>query len=625
MSIPFIPFPPIERIAVTGDRRTAAMIAADGTVCWWCLPNYDGPPLFGCLLDTGKGGHWRLGPRGLNFGRQHYLGDSPVLVTRWQDSGAVLELTDAMPWPDRSRPAGGEGRRVLLRRLRCLGGTARVVMHLEPRLDFKEAPRIRGAGPGFELCCGDLRLGLWLSRPMVADGGGFSEEFDLAAGEVFWAVLGLDEDPALWSAERVEGALAETLGYWRKWMASLTYSGSRQDLIRRSAMLVHLLAYAPSGALVAAPTTSLPEHIGNKRNYDYRFAWVRDASLSVAVLSLLGPTEEAQHYLDFLCGLEPGPTMPLQVMYRIDGSRDLDQVDVEGAIGYRHSPPVRFGNAAARMTERGSFGFLADCMLLYLERGGSWRDEYWHLLRRCTDYVAKEWNQPDAGTWEIPPNRHFVSTKVMCWVALDRALKIGEKLGREENVDHWRRAMTEIRSEVLGRGWSPQKQSFRQSYDCEAVDAALLLLPLTDFLPVDDSRVRATVARIEAELTVNGFVHRFDANEVPGQPDPPRGSLSETEGAFLMCTFWLARYYALCGVPERAAALLCKAERVAGETGLFSEAVDARSARLLGNMPLLFSQAEYARAALALARSETETEARRDPFAVQNSTEQADG
>ncbi len=610
MSIPFIPFPPIERIAVTGDRRTAASIAADGTVSWWCLPNYDGPPVFGCLLDTGKGGHWRLGPKGLNFGRQNYLGDSPVLVTRWQESGAVLELTDAMPWPDNDRPAGYEHRRVLLRRLRCLGGTARALMHLEPRLDFGEAPGIRAADPGFELVFGNLRLGLWLSKPMFAEAEGLHREFDLAAGDELWAVLGPDEDPAAWSVERANEALAETLSYWRKWTAQLKCKGSRRGMIRRSAVTVHLLAYVPSGALVAAPTTSLPEHIGGKRNYDYRFGWVRDASLSVAVLSLLGPIAEAQHYLDWLCRLEPGRKMPLQVMYCVNGSRDLDQTEVEGLTGYRRSPPVRFGNAAARMVEHGSFGFLADCMLLYLERDGPWRDEYWHLLRRCIDYVVKEWQRPDAGIWELSPDQQFVSSKVMSWVALDRALRIRDKLGLQENLDHWRRARAEIRSQVLEKGWSGQRQSFRMGYDCEAVDAALLLMPLTGFLPLDDSRVRATVARIEAELTVNGFVHRFDASEVPGQPDPPTGSLGEAEGAFLMCTFWLAQYYARCGERQRAEALLRNAERVAGETGLFSEAVDARSATLLGNTPLLFSQAEYARAALALVQSEAETTAR---------------
>jgi GH15 family glucan-1,4-alpha-glucosidase len=610
MRIPFIPFPPIERIAVTGDRRTAAMIAADGTVSWWCLPNYDGPPVFACLLDTGKGGHWRLGPKGLNFGRQNYLGGSPVLITRWHESGAVLELTDAMPWPDNDRPAGCERRRVLLRRLRCLAGTARCLMSLDPRLDFEKIAQIKRTGPGFELVCGDLRLGLWLSKPLFADAERLYCEFDLAAGDEVWAVLGLDEDPAAWNVERAGGALAATLSYWRRWTAQLKCDGPRRDMIRRSAVMVHLLAYAPSGALVAAPTTSLPEHIGEKRNYDYRFAWVRDASLSIAVLSLVGPTKEAQHYLDFLCGLEPGPTMPLQVMYRVDGSRDLDQTEIRGVTGYRHSPPVRLGNAAARMAERGSFGFLADCMLLYIQRGGPWCEEYWHLLRRCVDHVAAEWRRPDAGTWEIPPERQFVSTKVMCWVALDRALQIRDKLGYQDNVDHWRRAMAEIRSEVLEKGWSGEKQSFRQSYDCDAVDAALLLLPLTGFLPVEDSRVRATVARIEAELTVNGFVHRFDASEVPGQPDPPTGSLGEAEGAFLMCTFWLAQFYARCGERQRADALLRNAERVAGEIGLFSEAVDARSGTFLGNTPLLFSQAEYARAALALVQSEAEPTAR---------------
>jgi GH15 family glucan-1,4-alpha-glucosidase len=607
MGIPFIPFPPIERIAVTGDRRTAALIAADGTVCWWCLPNYDGPPLFGCLLDTAKGGHWRLGPRGLNFGRQHYLGDSPVLVTRWRDGGAVLELTDAMPWPGNDRPAGCERRRVLLRRLRCLGGAARCLFSLDPRLDFADAARIAAAESGFALACGDLRLGLWLSRPLFADAEKLHGEFDLAAGDEVWAVLGPGEDPAAWNPERAREALAETLSYWRRWTTGLTAAGSRRETIRRSAVMVHLLAYAPSGALVAAPTTSLPELVGGERNYDYRFAWVRDASLSIAVLSLIGPTREAQHYLDWLCGLEPGSTMPLQVVYRVDGGRDLDQKELRGPTGYRRSPPVRLGNAAARMTELGSFGFLADCMLIYLERGGPWCEDYWRLLRRIADFVATEWRRPDAGIWEISPDRHFLSSKILSWVALDRAVRIRDRLGRHESTDTWRRAMAEIRSQVLDKGWSAQRQSFRQSYDCDALDAALLLLPLTGFLPVDDSRVRATVERIEAELTVNGFVHRFDASMVPGQPDRPLG---EAEGAFLMCTFWLAQYYARRGERARAEALLCNAERVAGETGLFSEAIDARSASLLGNMPLLFSQAEYARAALALVRSEAEPTAR---------------
>ncbi|HZU91822.1 MAG TPA: glycoside hydrolase family 15 protein [Stellaceae bacterium] len=600
MATPFIPFPPLERTGTVGDRRTAALIAADGTVCWWCLPNYDGAPLFGALLDAGRGGYWRLGPQGLNFGHQHYHGDSAVLVTRWRQEGAVLELTDAMPWPQNRRPAGQEGRRVLLRHLRCLDGVARCTMHLEPRRDFGEAAQIHKAGPGFILACGDVRLGLWLSKPLFPDGGTagtLSGAFDLAAGDEIWAVLGPDEDAAQWSPERAGEALAETLSYWHEWAASLDCPDARRDMIRRSAVTVHLLAFAPSGALVAAPTTSLPERIGDARNYDYRFAWVRDASLSVELLSLLGSTAEARHYLEWLAGLEAGDKMPLQVVYRIDGSRDLAQTERRELAGYRQSSPVRFGNAAAQMVERGSFGFLADCMLVYLERGGEWHDEFWHLLRRVADFTAAEWHRSDAGIWELAPERHFVASKVMAWVTLDRALRIHHRLGRHESVDNWRRAQAEIHAEILRSGWDAQRRSFRQSFDGEAIDAALLLMPLCGFLPVDDPRVCATVERIAASLTVNGFVHRFDAGMVRGQPDLPLG---EAEGAFLMCTFWLAHFYALRGETERADALLRNAERIAGETGLFSEAVDARSATFLGNTPLLFSQVEYARAALAL-------------------------
>jgi GH15 family glucan-1,4-alpha-glucosidase len=597
MAAPFIPFPPLERIGIVGDRRSAALIAADGTVCWWCLPNYDGPPVFGSLLDASKGGYWRLGPKGLNFGHQRYLEDSAVLVTRWQEEGAVLELTDAMPWPESRRPAGQEARRVLLRRLRCLDGTARCAMHLELRRDFGEAAQTRAAGPGVALVLGDLRLGLWLSKPLFADANALNGMFDLAAGDEVWAMLGLDEDAALWNPERAGEALAATLSYWREWTAGLDCAGARRDRILRSAVTVHLLAFAPSGALVAAPTASLPERIGGPRNYDYRFAWVRDASLSVELLSLLGSTAEARHYLEWLAGLEAGDRMPLQVVYRIDGSRDLAQSERRELAGYRQSAPVRFGNAAAQMVERGSFGFLADCMLLYLQRGGEWHDEFWHLLRRLADFTATEWRRSDAGIWELAPERHFVASKVMDWVTLDRALRLHGRLGRRESVANWRRAQAEIHAEILRSGWDAQQRSFRQSFGGEAVDAALLLMPLFGFLPVDDPRVCATVERIAESLTVNGFVHRFDASMVQGQPDLPLG---EAEGAFLMCTFWLAHFYALSGEGRRADALLRNAEHIAGELGLFSEAVDARSASFLGNTPLLFSQVEYAKAAIAL-------------------------
>lgn len=607
ISVPFIPFPPIERIGVTGDRRTAALVAADGTLCWWCLPNYDGPPLFGCLLDVQKGGHWRLGPKALHFGRQHYLEGSAVLVTRWEDEDAVLELTDAMLWPESDRPSGYENRRVLVRLLRCLAGRAGCAMRFAPRRDFRQAARLAPAGRGSVRRVGGARLGLWLSKPLFSDPADLAVldcEFDLTAGEELWAVLGPGENSAAWTCERAQEALAATLSYWRQWTAGLDCSGSRQDMIRHSGMLVHLLAYAPSGALVAAPTASLPERVGGQRNYDYRHAWIRDASLSVELLSRLGVTAEARCYLEWLSGLKPGRKMPLQVMYRIDGSRDLAPRDLRDLTGYRYSAPVRIGNAAAGMIEMGSFGFLADCMLVYLEHGGEWREEFWRLLRRAADFIAKHWRRPDAGIWELSPDRHFVASKVMSWVALDRAVTIWQKLGRRENIGHWRRAMAEIRAQVLERGWSEERRSFCQSYEGDAVDAALLLMPLYGFLPVGDRRVGATAERIAEALLVNGYLHRFDPHAVQGQPDAP---LSEAEGAFLMCTFWLAHYHALCGEREKAETTLRRAEAAAGEKGLFSEAIDARSAAFLGNMPLLFSQVEYARAALALARSEAES------------------
>jgi GH15 family glucan-1,4-alpha-glucosidase len=597
---PPVPYPPIERHGVVGDRRTAALVAADGTVDWLCLLDYDGATVFGALLDAARGGFWRFGPATPTLGRQGYEPGSAVLTTTWETAAGNLELTDSMAWPDDDRPPGGAGRRVLVRRLRCTQGGCDVVCDIQPRLDFAAgvAPEDRPNGLTFSL--GAHRLGLWTDRPLAATDDGATATFRLAAGEEAWAVLAHDEDPSRWNARAAAGALDDTRDAWRDWDRRLVYTGPRGERVRRAAMTVRLLAYAPTGALVAAPTTSLPERIGGDRNYDYRFAWVRDASLSLAILSLLGDTAAARRYMDWLAGLGSSTDSPLQVVYRVDGRTDLTQVERSDLAGYRESRPVRIGNHAYAQRQIDSLGYLADCALIYLNQGGLWRAEYWDLIRAAAEYTAANWRLPDSGIWELPAERHYLSSKVMGWVALDRAVRIALKMGHATEADRWVAEKDTIHAEVMDRGWSDQLGAFRQRYEADTLDAAALLIPVMGFLPADHPCVLATADRIAERLAIDGLVHRFLAGETPGHADLPLG---EFEGTFLPCTFWLATTYAKAGRVDVAEAILHRVEETAGELGLFAEEIDARSGAFLGNTPLVFAQVEYVRAVLELGKA----------------------
>ena len=590
-----VPYPPIERHGVIGDRRTAALVAADGTLDWFCLPVYDSPPLFGALLDAEQGGFWRFGPAEPVLGVQRYLDGSAALVTAWGGDGWQLELTDAMAW------TGDGGPQAVLRRLRCLYGPASCRLQLVPRYDFVAAATATPVNGGLVVGSGAVTAGLWSSLSLPEGVVGAGVTFDLEAGEEAWVVLAIDQLPTTWTVDRARAALDETVRAWHDWSDGLTYTGPRGDRVKRSALLVHLLGSAPAGSVVAAPTTSLPERLGGDRNYDYRYAWVRDASLSLAVLAMLGDTGAARRYMDWLVGLDSSTDAPLQVVYGIDGRTDLTQSERNDLAGYRESRPVRIGNHAFSQRQLDSLGYFVDCVLVYLESGGSWRDDYWHMVRRAADYTVANWQQPDSGIWELSEVQHYVSSKVMSWVALDRAVRIAEALdlGRD-NVDTWQSTMVTIHQEVMTEGWSEQRGAFRQRYGSESLDASALLIPVMGFLPADHPRVLATIDRIAESLTIDGFVHRFLAAELPGEEPLPLGAF---EGAFLPCTFWLATSYAKSGCTDEAESILAGAEAVAGTLGLFAEEVDARSRMFLGNYPLLFAQVEYVRAVLELAKA----------------------
>ena len=587
-----IPYPPIGGHGLVGDRRTAALVAADGTLDWLCLPGYDGQIVFGAVLDLDRGGAWRMGPANATMGHQHYRGESFVLVTQWTTPEYHLELTDVMAWPDDDRPAALRRAHAIVRRLRCLRGTVHCACDLAPALDFEPLSSLRA--PALH-----QPLWVWTSRALDRDGARVHGRFLLRRGEEMWAVLASAPDEPEWTAERAERVTEAAARYWSGWQRNIAYTGPRARELRRSVMTVHLLDDAEHGSLVAAPTTSLPERIGGGWNCDYRFAWVRDASNALAIISRFG-LHDASRYLDWLAGLDSSTDSSLQVLYKLDGGLEAKQEERDDLYGYQGSRPVRFGNHAYKQRQIGAVGFLTDCARVFLEAGGRWRDEYWDLVSRVAEDVVNGWNQPDNGIWELPVRQQYISSSVMCWVALERATWIAEHLGNEEPIAGWRATMSDIHGFLMKHGWSPRLRAFRQRTEADNLDSAALLIPVMRVLPADHPRVLATIDRILERLCIDHFVFRFDPREVPGLASLPLG---EFEGAFLPCTFWMATALAMAGRTGEAGAILAAAERVAGPLGLFPEGVDVRTKQPLGNTPLAFSHCEYIRAVEELAKA----------------------
>jgi GH15 family glucan-1,4-alpha-glucosidase len=571
-----IPYAPIERHAVIGDRATAALVSADGTIDWLCLPLYGSEPVLASLIDAASGGYFRFGPAEHAWGTQAYVDATAVLETTFQSAdGGELVATDAMILPSaRAHEAGSS--QAIVRHLACRGGAARCVFAFRPR---------RGDG-----------LHVWCSAGRAESG---VLDFTLRAGEEAWAVLSFG-DASSWSEARARASSDETIAHWRRFAAGIERRDGRGGRVLRSLLTIHLLGSARNGSVVAAATTSLPERIGGDLNYDYRLSWIRDSSLAVEALALHGDLDSAQRYLDWLVGLEASGDPPLRVVYKAEGDGDpVERVRGDFA-GYRGSGPVRTGNRACKQSQLGAFGFVADCLATYFECGGSWNDRYFQLLARIADHGARHWREPDNGIWEIPTMRRHVSSLVMCWVALDRAVTVAEKWGRPERARGWRRERDALRADVLEHGYHAGLGAFRHAYDVDGLDASSLLVPITGFLAPDDPRVASTVDRIARELTIDGHVHRYDPKVVLGSEALPFG---EHEPSFLLCTCWLATAYALAGKTALAEAALARVERCGGSLGVFPEGVDARSGALRGNYPLLFTHAEYLRAVRAIERA----------------------
>jgi len=589
---------PVNRIGdygLIGDCHSLALVGRDGSIDWACFPRFDSPSVFARMLDPLRGGHFLVGPDAgphalASFTPvRHYAGDTNVLVTVFTSaSGDVLEVTDCMPVSpfDPDRRAHVESRRSILRRARCVAGQVAVRVELAARFEYATVvPRFTVTDPGrAEIVGGPDAFWVRTSHPLHDEGEAVGARWALAAGEEAWVEaawtsahdeIPADDQPGVPAMQR---RLDETLGFWRAWIDQCAYRGLRADDVRRSALVLKALTYSPTGAVVAAGTTSLPEWVGGERNWDYRYTWVRDATLTLASLGVLGFDAEAAAFKRWLERTGAGRPSDLQIMYGICGERLLPELELSHLDGHRRSRPVRVGNGAARQLQLDSFGQLLEAAWLFTKVDGDLTESNWAFLAGLADLTASEWRRPDHGIWEVRDRpRHFVHSKLNCWVALDRAVRLATEQDLPGNLELWARERDEVREylleEAAPHGW------FRQAVGEDAPDAATLLIPALGFLPATHPLVRQTVEVVERDLTEDGLVRRYL------NPDGLEGQ----EGAFLLCSFWLIDCYTYAGRLDEAEALLDRMAGFANDVGLFAEEVDLRTGEPLGNVPQAFT------------------------------------
>jgi GH15 family glucan-1,4-alpha-glucosidase len=593
-----MPQQPISSYGLIGDMRTAALVGLDGAIDWCCLPRFDSGSVFAALLDPERGGTWSIRPVGRWTSSQRYVARTNVLETTFETAAGRAVITDFMPVDTGGRPAGA--RPEIHRRIRCVRGRVEMRMIFMPRFDYaSRSTRLEPlAGGLIATDRTDQVVTLTSAQPFdwSFEHGTAVTTFAVEPKADRWIVLRYDDDD-VWPVDRYESTekLEVTTEFWQRWSAAVRYTGPYRSMVKRSALALKLLTHAESGAIIAAPTTSLPETLGGSRNWDYRFVWLRDAAFTLEALDAVGHHAEADAFMRFVkrvCRHEGGGH--LQIMYGIDGRRDLVERQLEHLSGYRNSSPVRIGNGAASQLQLDVYGEV-------LETADRWRRHHgmsegtWRVLRPLVDWVAEHWRQPDSGIWEVRGEmRHYVFSKVMSWVALDRGVTLAEELSLPGDVGAWRAERDAVRAEIMSRGWSEAAGAFTQSYDDAALDAAALVIPMVRFLPWDHPRVVSTVRAVQRGLTsADGeLVYRYRS------PDGLEGE----EGAFSICTFWLAQ--ALAGIGDRAAAdrVMRRMLRHANHVGLYSEEIDPATGEFLGNFPQAFTHIALINCATTLAR-----------------------
>ena len=582
---------PISDYGLISDMHSCALVSRDGSIDWACFPRFDSPSVFGRLLDRRQGGYFQLSPVGVDSVTRRYVPGTNVLETTFQTDTGQAKLTDAMPVHPHERPEQplevGAAHRIV-RRLECTSGSVRFELECYPRFDYGTIvphASLEGERQGFAHG-GATAISVYCSAPLAMEEDGFRAGGTLKGGEKLYPSVTYQSRIAhrdtSEAEENVEAELANTARFWREWSERCNYKGEHRDQVVRSALTLKALTYAPSGGLVAAATTSLPEAIGGPRNWDYRFTWIRDATFALYALSIIGYAAEARSFKDWLEWSTVDRPRDLQIMYGLGGERRLTEVELPELEGYKQSHPVRVGNGAYSQFQLDIYGELLDSAHLYRKSGGEMDPEYWEYLRGVVDYVTDHWREPDEGIWEVRGLRqHFVFSKVWCWVALDRAIKAAQAMGLPGAVGRWKVVREEIRNEVLQKGYDPERKSFVQAYGSKSLDAANLILPLVGFIQADDPRMRGTIEATERELmSKQGFVYRYR--------DFDDGLYGE-EGTFTICTFWLADNLLALGEMDRARALFRKLLECTNDLGLYSEQMDGDTGEMLGNFPQAFS------------------------------------
>ena len=590
---------PISDYGMIGDMRTAALVGLDGAIDWCCLPRFDSGSVFAALLDPERGGTWAVSPEGRWSSTQRYLPRTNILETTFQTpEGGTVTLTDFMPVAEDGRPSGSHPE--IHRRLRCTRGKVSMHMIFMPRFEYgARTTRLELLRAGlFATDRTDQVLTLSSAKPFVwtVEQSTAITRFELEKGEERWVVLRYDDDD-IHPADRYESSrkLDSTAAFWQRWSSKVRYRGPYRGMVKRSALALKLLTHAETGAMIAAPTTSLPEAVGGMRNWDYRFVWLRDAAFTLAALDAVGHNREADQFMRFLkkvCRHEGGGH--LQIMYGIDGRRDLIERQLDHLSGYRSSRPVRVGNGAVGQLQLDVYGEVMETADIW-RRNHEMTEGTWRVLRGLVDWVSRNWQLPDSSIWEVRGEvRQYVFSKVMSWVALDRGVRIAEELGLESDTASWRAAREAVHADIMERGWSEKRQSFVQSYDNDALDAAALAIPMFRFLPWDHPRVKNTVLAVARELTTQDgeLVYRYRHSD----------GLEGEEGAFSICTFWLAQALAMVGERERAERVFRRMLRHANHVGLYSEEIDPASGEFLGNFPQAFTHIALINCAAALAR-----------------------
>jgi alpha,alpha-trehalase len=595
-------FPRIGSYSFVSDCHTGALVAPEGSVEWLCLPRFDSPAIFASLLDR-SGGFWRVGPPGLGAPvSRRYLPGTNVLETTWMTGSGWITVHDLLTvgeWrqendfePHRRPPPDDEAEHVLVRLIECVQGEVDIEMICQPALDYGSTrvdwQRRGDAGTDAELTHGDLRLILTGDLGLGVDGSDARARHRMKAGEVRFSALSWGPSPIPpASSDDCLRRLQRTIDFWRRWLEGGSFPDHPwRDFLQRSALVLKGLTYSPTGALIAALTTSLPETPGGERNWDYRYTWIRDATFTLWSLHTLGLDYEATDFMGWLADIyrenvresEPG----LQIMYGVRGQKDLTETTLDQLGGYEGARPVRIGNAAYKQRQNDVYGALLDSVYIHSKVQSHLPHELWEALCRQVETAISVWDDPDQGIWEGRGEpKHYVSSKLMCWVAVDRGCRLADRIGDDDRLARWTEVADQIRADILDHGVS-DRGVFRQHYETDALDASTLLIPLVRFLPPDDERVVKTVKAVHEELTEDGLVLRYRVDETDD-------GLHGEEGTFTICSFWLASALSEIGEADAAREMCERLLNYAGPLGLYAEELDPKTGRHWGNFPQAFT------------------------------------